>query len=1149
MESALKKALASLLVIAMVFSLSISVHAEDGDNAIALVNEETCITLDDVVSKVTSNASSNKESVIKLLQDVYLENNLVIEDGMNVTLDLNGQNVTVSKNESTGRSLYAVDNYGTFTLKDSQGTGSIRARGLENLGNGQMTIESGKIISCDSNGGAAIWNEANLTIKGGEFETEHVGSASDNVGVGCLNNSGNALITGGKFYNVNKRTYAIISTGEIEITPSEGNEVNVHGAHGGLAIDSGIAVVNGGSYSSDDYYGLYVSNDGKGLDPEVAAVTVNGGTFAGKTYSVWIGSDYNNPVNSTIEINGGTFAKALNAQECTREGAIQVSGGIFKVKPDEQYLAPGFSVPTEADENGNYIVHVKEDIVAVVKNKEYSSLEEALDAAQANDTIRLLNNVELNKTLNFDKNNLTLDLNGHTISQGDDFSENFFIRNPKNLTITDNSASKNGKITSASVATIYTTGSLIIESGTIENIQESGAHAVYLTGASSLEANGGTITANANGIRTDANFSGNILFNGGKVCANYGIYADKGTIQVDNGEINGTLCGFYVNNVQLTINDGNVSAVTNDAIRIINSTLTVNDGSLESQGRQSIYATGNNTLTIRGGVFKGTTGGLVVYAENESQFISGGNFSSNPKVDYIADGYYTVVESDDTWSVNSYIAKVGDEYYKTLQNAITVANNNNQKIILLDDVVESVVVYGHQTVTLDLYGHKLTNEAGKHTITVNGTLTVQDSSESKTGMVDNVSHAKAAVYNEVGATTTLNGGTYTRSQENGISSSNNGGNSYYTILNHGTMEFNEGISVNQGLDQAGRYSSMIENGWQNGTQNTTKTPSIMTINGGNFAGGLYTVKNDDYGKLTINGGTFSNSSQATILNWNTTEIKDGVFKSLNNVIVNGYSDNGYNAGDLSISGGSFEAGTNGNIIYKNTDEQGSINISGGTFNKSLEKEYLDNGLTLVPNENGFSVEDKNEDNSNVFATSLDRSQYSEGEAPITNGYVFAGWYSDEDCQTVSTETTGDAYAKFVIEDVLSVKVQLSADTTNESEKTNLRFVTTVDCTDYQSIGFKITINGKTINKSSTQVFEKITASDSNDNFDYSPTIFNQSSKYFATYTITNIPKTSFDTEIEVIPYWITQDGTEVDGVGRTLTVNEGIVNANPYSLD
>lgn len=226
---------------------------------------------------------------------------------------------------------------------------------MQNLGNGKLTIEGGTIVSVDANGGACVWNEADVTIAGGTFTTEFVGTPSDSFGPGCLNNSGTALVTGGTFHNVNRRTYAIISNmGAIEITPAEGAEVKVFGAHGGLGVDGGTAVVNGGSYSSSDFYGLYVSNDGLGADPMQAAVTVNDGTFDGKSYSVWVGSDYNNPVNSTIAIKGGTFLKALNRQDVSRPNAIQVSGGTFSTAVPEEFCTAGYASKQNAD--GTYSV-------------------------------------------------------------------------------------------------------------------------------------------------------------------------------------------------------------------------------------------------------------------------------------------------------------------------------------------------------------------------------------------------------------------------------------------------------------------------------------------------------------------------------------------------------------------------------------------------------------------------------------------------------------------------------------------------------------------------------------------------------------------------------------------------------------------------
>ena len=242
-------------------------------------------------------------------------------------------------------------------------------------------------------------------------------------------------------------------------------------------------------------------------------------------------------------------------------------------------------------------------------------------------------------------------------------------------------------------------------------------------------------------------------------------------------------------------------------------------------------------------------------------------------------------------------------------------------------------VEANNKVTLNLNGKKLTNQAGANTIEVaaGGTLTIEGP-----GTVDNVSHQKAAVNNS--GTVVLNGGTYTRSQEKGTSEEESGSNSYYTILNHGTMTINEGVTVNQGADGAGKFSSLIENGWYSGNDNTGGEPSVMTINGGTFSGGLNTIKNDDYGELTIKGGTFSSYAQACLLNWNVATVEGGTFEgtdSTDATILNGHVNDTMDKGQLTILDGTFS----GKYILERmtgsgSDGIGSVEIKGGSFTGS-----------------------------------------------------------------------------------------------------------------------------------------------------------------------------------------------------------------------
>ena len=238
------------------------------------------------------------------------------------------------------------------------------------------------------------------------------------------------------------------------------------------------------------------------------------------------------------------------------------------------------------------------------------------------------------------------------------------------------------------------------------------------------------------------------------------------------------------------------------------------------------------------------------------------------------------------------------------------------------DITASIEITNE--VHLDLNGKTLTNEAGKPTITVanGGSLTVDGS-----GTVDNVSHAKPAVLNQQGGKVVLSGGSYTRSKEDSKE------NSFYNLQNLGTMTINSGVSVTAD----GHYSSLVANGWYNGSQNTAKQEANLTITGGNFSGGLNTIKNDDWGVLEISGGNFSNTTQATVMNWNKTTVSGGTFESKADVFANGYISADSDKGELTITGGTFTAGEGNNVVMisQSATNGGKIDISNATMTGNL----------------------------------------------------------------------------------------------------------------------------------------------------------------------------------------------------------------------
>lgn len=167
--------------------------------------------------------------------------------------------------------------------------------------------------------------------------------------------------------------------------------------------------------------------------------------------------------------------------------------------------------------------------------------------------------------------------------------------------------------------------------------------------------------------------------------------------------------------------------------------------------------------------------------------------------------------------------------------------------------------------------------------------------------------------------------------------------------------------------------------------------------------------------------------------------------------------------------------------------------------------------------------------------------------PVTEEYanwLFAGWYEDAACTSTpitDTSYTGAYYAKYVPEEVLSVKYQVSTDTSADAASSSMRLVSTVDGKLYSKVGFIIEIDD--INYSYTSesgtVYTSIVSSTEGVEYTHSPSVFQYtSSKYFITATIINIPDTAFGYGVRVTPYWKTLDGTEVKGASRCARVED-----------
>lgn len=277
---------------------------------------------------------------------------------------------------------------------------------------------------------------------------------------------------------------------------------------------------------------------------------------------------------------------------------------------------------------------------------------------------------------------------------------------------------------------------------------------------------------------------------------------------------------------------------------------------------------------------------------------------------------------------------------------ITIAESGTYSIS--KDTTASIVVNKDIEVTLNIdSGKTLTNAGGKHTITNNGTLTITGE-----GTVDNVSHGKAAIENAIGASVTIKGCTFKRSKEKGTYEPyENGGNSYYTIENEGNMTIESPAKV---LNNGG-YSSNIKNGGDEIASSNVKTAQL-TINGGEFSGGVNTVKNDSYGVLTINDGEFNNTAQYVVMNWNEATIKGGTFETFPSASATLFSSaygKGANegmAGKLSVENGTFSNTSERQKCIQDhydADNKGTVTVTGGTFTDPGVYQYAESGTVNV----------------------------------------------------------------------------------------------------------------------------------------------------------------------------------------------------------
>ena len=435
-----------------------------------------------------------------------------------------------------------------------------------------------------------------------------------------------------------------------------------------------------------------------------------------------------------------------------------------------------------------------------------------------------------------------------------------------------------------------------------------GATAVLIKGNAEIIVDDGTVTGESTGIN-----------------------AASGSITVNGGLIKGNSYGLNVQNVKLNVKGGNIEADI-DGIRIKSTEMIVTGGKIIGNN-SSIYAVDVNEenksyVTIKGGEY-------FIPAISETSIIRGGNnnvvisdgtfYNKKPSVTYIAPGYRIL--SDDESETGLYRvanhdievvdAKEGAQrYYSSLRTAMS----NGKNIKLLGNVTESVTIVKGEEITLDLNGYTLTgikdiDGSMKNILTNNGTLTIIDSSESKTGTIMGGSDNGDGITGQGGIPLVNNGTCVIEAGNIKRGDDNTFGN--YTIRNNGNLTINGGNITNNSNENPLLINS-----------DSVGFSSTLIINGGNISQPNGIAVKNEFGFAKINGGTISSDTSYALQCWADAEISAG--NIIGSVVV--FTRNNTKA-ELNITGGTIGRGDQDYIRAWNYFDKGSaknapvINIS------------------------------------------------------------------------------------------------------------------------------------------------------------------------------------------------------------------------------
>lgn len=593
--------------------------------AVAFIDKVAYATVNEAI------AAAEAGDTIKLLAST--EEDVVVTAGKSITLDLNGMTLT---------------NVASHTIVVKEGAA--------------LTIEGEGTVDNVTHQKAALFSEKQSTVvlEGGKYTRSKEASTSKDAPNGNsyynIESWGDLTIQSGVTVESTGAYSSLISTGEQDVVSDETNynTVIINGGHfeGGVNTiknNSSNLTINGGTFLNSTHATVLNWKD----------LTIKGGTFTPKgegNYAVLTGEyEVGGQLNeATVNITNGTFeGYVLCVAGYVPQDPYNITGGTYSVDVPEQYIAEdSLLVP----ENNKFVVKdyatsveeavasetvayvfgnkayttaaaaLKDGAVAAIGKVAYASVNEAIEAAKANDTIKLLCNVALTEKIVVNKG-VTLDLGGHTVTgpvQMSDISL-IYVSAPgatiKNGTIASTASSTQGFVLgifattkgqldltdlkfdmqlgntgNASVAAVFANGTqLVAENVTVDLTTQSNGYTFAIWGASA------NITLKNSSVTAENSIGKEV----------HAVHLQGGaSATIEGGSISSSDTGVMIAGSYANGNDA--IAVDKKALPSLNLTdVTVAAADIAVCGNEENHGT---VINISGGTYKTTNeGGLAIY--------------------------------------------------------------------------------------------------------------------------------------------------------------------------------------------------------------------------------------------------------------------------------------------------------------------------------------------------------------------------------------------------------------------------------------------------------------------------------------------------------------------------------------------------------